>query len=310
MRTFLALLLALLGLAAAGVYTSAFIVHQNQQALVVQFGNPKRVVTSPGLYWKLPFVETVEYFDKRILDVETQQANDTTPRPVILAGGKQVMQLNVDAFARYRIIDPLKFAQRLRDERNARSQLAIGLDSAVRLALGSVALEDVVKNKREKLMDDIKTIVNKEWNDLGIDVVDVRIKRADLPKDIETSVFARMKSEREQEASQLRAQGEQIKRTIVADAEKQVTVIKAEAQKKADTLRGEGEAERNRIFADAFNRDPDFFAFYRSMQAYEQGLKSSDTRIVVSPNTDFFRYFNDPSGKIGAPPAQAPQPRP
>lgn len=303
MRTLLAFLLAVIAIAAAAVYTSAFIVHQNEQALVVQFGNPKRVVTTPGLYWKLPFVENVEYLEKRILDVDTVAVSDSTPKPVIVAGKKQLI---VDAFARYRINNPLLFAQRLRDERNARTQLAIGLDSALRLVLGSATLEDVVRDKREKLMEEIKRRVNEESKDLGVEIVDVRIKRADLPKTIESAIFNRMKSEREQEASQLRAQGEQIKRSIQADAERQATIIKAEAQQKADTIRGEGDAERNRIFADAFNRDADFFGFYRSMQAYEQGLKSSDTRMVISPNSEFFRYFNDPSGKGVA----APQPKP
>jgi membrane protease subunit HflC len=303
MRAFLAFLVVLLGLAGAGVYMSAFIVHQNEQALVVQFGNPKRVVTDPGLYWKMPFIENVEYLEKRILDVDTQAVNDTTPKPVIVSGKKQVI---VDAFARYKVIDPLRFAQRLRDERNARSQLAIQLDSAMRLVLGSATLEDVVRDKREKLMEEIKRRVNDESKDLGVEIVDVRIKRADLPKDIESAIFARMKSEREQEAQQLRAQGEQTKRTIIADAERQVTIIKGEAQQKADTLRGEGEAERNRVFAEAFGRDPDFFAFYRSMQAYEHGLKAGDTRLVISPTSEFFRYFNDPAGKTehGAPKKQ------
>ena len=304
MRTLFALLVAIAGIAAAAVYTSAFIVHQNQQALVVQFGNPKRVVSSPGLYWKLPFVETVEYLEKRMLDVDTVAVTDSTPKPVIVAGKKQLI---VDAFARYRISDPLLFAQRLRDERNARTQLAIGLDSAVRLVLGSATLEDVVRDKREKLMEEIKRRVNDESKDLGVEIVDVRIKRADLPKTIESAIFNRMKSEREQEASQLRAQGEQIKRTIQADAERQATIIRGEAQQKADTLRGEGDAERNRIFADAYNRDSDFFGFYRSMQAYEAGLKSGDTRMVISPNTEFFKYFNDPMGKPAPAPAQPKQ---
>ncbi len=299
MRTLLAFLLAVLGIAAAAVYTSAFIVHQNEQALVVQFGNPKRVVTTPGLYWKLPFVETVEYLEKRMLDVDTVAVSDSTPKPVIVSGKKQLI---VDAFARYRIANPLLFAQRLRDERNARMQLAIGLDSALRLVLGSASLEDVVRDKREKLMEEIKRRVNEESKDLGVEIVDVRIKRADLPKTIESAIFNRMKSEREQEASQLRAQGEQTKRTIQADAERQVTIIKGEAQQKADTVRGEGDAERNRIFAEAFNRDPDFFAFYRSMQAYEQGLKSGDTRMVISPTSEFFKYFNDPTGKNASQP--------
>lgn len=301
MRAFLAFLVVLVGLAAAAVYMSAFIVHQNEQALVVQFGNPKRVVTEPGLYWKLPVVENVEYLEKRILDVDTQTVNDTVPKPVIVLGKKQVI---VDAFARYKIIDPLQFARRLRDERNARSQLAIQLDSAMRLVLGSASLEDVVRDKREKLMEEIKRRVNEESSDLGVQIVDVRIKRADLPKDIESAIFARMRSEREQEASQLRAQGEQTKRTIIADAERQVTIIKGEAQQKADTLRGEGEAERNGIFAEAFGRDPDFFAFYRSMEAYKEGLKPADTRLVIAPTSEFFKYFNDAGGKPDQPPAK------
>ena len=295
MRAFLAFLVVVLGAAAAAVYASAFIVHQNEQALVLEFGKPKRVVQQPGLHWKLPLVETVDIFDKRILDL------DTSTQEVTASDQKR---LQVDAFARYKIVDPLKFYQTLRFEGAVRSRLGPIVESAMRRALGAATFQDVVRDRREQLMKQIAANVNEEGRDFGLEVVDVRIKRADLPEQNLKSVFERMRAERQREAAEFRAQGTGEANRIKATADREVTVIKAEATRKGEELRGSGEAERNRIFAEAFRRDPDFFAFYRSMQAYEQGLKPGDTRLVISPDSDFFKYFSDPAGAGAALPKQ------
>lgn len=287
MRSLLAALVVLLGAAAVGVYASAFIVHQNEQALVLRFGEPRSVIRKPGLNWKLPFVDTVEYFDKRILDL------DTSEQEVTAADQKRLV---VDAFARYRITDPLLFFQNVRDERRVRIVLDPIVSSAIRRVLGSATLLDVVKEKREVLMREIAAQVNREGKDYGMEVVDVRIKRADLPQQNLQSVFQRMQADRIREATELRALGEAEANRIRADADRQVTVIKAEANKRSEQIRGEGDGERNRIFADAYNRDPAFFSFYRSMQAYEMSLSAKDTRLVISPNSEFFKYFQDPLG--------------
>jgi membrane protease subunit HflC len=291
MRAFLLFLVVLLGAAGAAVYASAFIVHQNEQALVLEFGKPKRVVTQPGLNWKLPLVETVDIFDKRILDIDTQTQEVTA---------SDQKRLIVDAFARYKIVDPLKFYQTLRYEGAVRSRLGPIVESALRRALGASTFQDVVRDKREALMKQIAANVNEEGRDFGLEVVDVRIKRADLPEQNQKSVFDRMRAERQREAAEFRAQGTGEGNRIKATADREVTVIKAEATRKGEELRGQGEAERNRIFAEAFNQDPDFFAFYRSMQAYEQGLKPGDTRLVISPDSDFFKYFSNPQGAAPA----------
>jgi membrane protease subunit HflC len=287
MRAFLAFVIVLLGIAAAGVYASAFIVHQNEQGLVLEFGKPKRVVQVPGLHWKLPLVETVDIFDKRILDL------DTTTQEVTASDQKRLL---VDAFARYKIVDPLKFYQTLRFEGAVRSRLGPIVESALRRALGGATFQDLVRDRREELMKQIASNVNDEGREFGLEVVDVRIKRADLPEQNLKSVFDRMRAERQREAAEFRAQGTGEASRIKANADREVTVIKAEATRKGEELRGQGEAERNRIFAEAFGRDPDFFAFYRSMQAYEAGLKPGDTRFVIAPDSDFFKYFSDPSG--------------
>jgi membrane protease subunit HflC len=291
MRSLFATVLVLLGLAAAVLYLSAFIVHQNQQALVLQFGEFVRQEQSPGLKWKLPVLQQVQFFDKRILDI------DTEPQTVTVADKKQLV---VDSFARYRIIDPLKFYQRLNNEENARRQLGIVLDSSLRLVLGSSSIEAVVRDDRSKLMEEIQQRVNTVAGNYGVEIVDVRIMRADLPQKIGDSVYERMKTERHQEAARFRAEGEEQLRRIKAEADRRVTVIRANAMRDAEQMRGEGDAERNRIFAEAYGKDADFFGFYRSMQAYEHGLKSGDTRMVISPDSEFFRYFNNSSGLSGA----------
>lgn len=273
-------------------YNSYFIVHQTQTALVLEFGNPKRVITKPGLYWKTPIVQTVEFFDKRILDVEISNKEVTA---------SDQKRLVVDAFARYKIIDPLLFFQSVTDEAGAHARIDNVMDAAMRSVLGGSTFIDVVKLKREALMHQIAERVNGEVKDFGIEIVDVRIKRADLPEANSQAIYERMKTERQREAAEIRAQGNEQSKRIKATADRGVTVLIAEANRDSERLRGEGDAERNRIYAGAFSKDPDFFAFYRSMQAYEEGLKSNDTRLVISPNTEFFQYFNSPNGKMSSP---------
>ena len=290
-----------LGVAAFIGYNSFFIVHQTQNALVLEFGNPTRIVSDPGLNTKLPFVQTVEYFDKRILDIEISS------KEVIASDQKRLV---VDAFARYKITNPLLFYQAVRDEAGANSRINSVMDSAMRGVLGSSTFIEVVKDRRDELMRAIAERVSGEVRDFGIEIVDVRIKRADLPDANSQAIYTRMQTERQREAAELRAQGNEQAQRIRATADRQRTVIIAEANRDAERLRGEGDAERNRIYAAAFSKDQDFFAFYRSMQAYEEGLKSNDTRLVITPNTEFFRYFNNPnagiSGAQPTPPATAP----
>jgi membrane protease subunit HflC len=279
--------LIILGVAAFIAYNAVFIVHQTQMALVLEFGNPTRVVTNPGLNTKLPFVQTVEYFDKRILDIEISS------KEVIASDQKRLV---VDAFARYKITDPLLFYQAVRDEIGANSRINSVMDSAMRGVLGGATFIDVVKERRDELMRQIAERVSGEVKDFGIEIVDVRIKRADLPDANSQAIFTRMQTERQREAAELRAQGSEQAQRIRATADRQRTILVAEANRDSERTRGEGDAERNRIYAAAFSRDQDFFAFYRSMQAYEEGLKSNETRLVISPNSEFFRYFNSPGG--------------
>ncbi|MEM9359234.1 MAG: protease modulator HflC [Pseudomonadota bacterium] len=293
MRIVAAIFIVLAGIAAVGAYLSAFVVRQTEQAIVLEFGRPieNGVITKPGLHWKIPIAQTVDYFDKRILDL------DTSPQEVIASDQKRLV---VDAFARFKISDPLQFYKTVRSEETARVRLGTFLDAGIRRALGSATFQDVVRDKREELMRSITTQVNEEAKDLGIEVVDVRIKRADLPEANSEAIYNRMQTERQQEAAEFRAEGSASANRIRARADKERTVILAEANKQSEQVRGDGDAERNKIFANAFNQDPDFFAFYRSMQAYEAGLKSSDTRLVISPNSEFFRYFGNPSGEAPA----------
>ncbi len=290
MRTLLALFIILVGLAAVAIYMSAYIVHQNEQALVLRFGEPKQVVTTPGLKWRYPVVDTVEIYDKRILDL------DTAPQEVTASDQKRLV---VDAFARYKIVDSLKFYQTLRYEDGVRSRLGPIVESSLRRVLGAATFQDLVRDKREHLMNEIAAQVNKEGEEFGLEVVDVRIKRADLPEQNSKSVFERMRAERQREAAEFRAEGAAQANRITATADREATVIKAEATRKGEQTRGQGDAERNRIYADAYTRDQDFFEFYRSMQAYETGLQSKDTRLLITPDSDFFKYFSDPKGRSG-----------
>lgn len=296
MRALLMFLLVVVGIGAAAASFSVFIVKQTEQAIVLRFGEPQREIKSPGLYFKVPFADTVEYFDKRILDL------DTRPQEVIASDQKRLV---VDSFARYRITDPLQFFQTIRDEAFARTRLGPILDSSLRSVLGASSFQDVVRDDRATLMSRITAQTNIAAKDFGVEIIDVRIKRADLPQANSEAIFSRMQTEREREASEIRAQGEEISRRIRARADRDVTVLTAEATRQSETLRGEGEGERTKILANAFGQDQDFFRFYRSMQAYERGLAASGTRLVISPDSEFFRYFGDPTGEQ-APGAGAP----
>jgi membrane protease subunit HflC len=294
MRGFLAFFVILIGIAAVTVYFSAYIVHQTEQALVLRFGEPKRVVKDPGLKWRWPVIDQVEIYDKRILDL------DTAPTEAIARDQKRLV---VDAFARYKIVDPLKFYQTLRYQEGVRSRLGPIIESSLRQVLGSASFVDIVRDKRDELMKRIATQVNQEGEEFGLQVIDVRMKRADLPEQNSKAVYDRMRAERQREAAEFRATGAAEANRIKATADRQATVIKAEASREGEETRGEGDGERNRIYADAYTRDPDFFEFYRSMQAYEKGLNSKDTRLLLSPDSAFFKYFTDPSG--GSRPAQS-----
>jgi len=277
MRTFLGFLLVVLGLAAAALYNSAFIVNQNEQALVLRFGDPQNpVIRDPGLKWKAPIVDSVEIFEKRILDLDTNELEVTT---------NDQQRLVVDAYTRYRITDPLKFYQNVHGQSNVTNVMGPVVESTIRNVVNTARLSDVVKDKREPLMKEIASTVNAEGAKLGIEVVDVRLKRANLHPTISKSVFARMTADRERVATELRAQGDAEKNRITANADREVTIIRAEATKGSDILRGEGEAERNHIFAEAFGKDPEFARFYRAMQACEQAFKGGDTRFMLSPDS-------------------------
>jgi membrane protease subunit HflC len=282
-------ILAVLAIVAAIIaYSSLFTVYQTHQALVVRLGNPVRVVNQPGLHVKIPLFESVIHIDKRILDLES-------PAQEVIASDQK--RLVVDAFARYRIRDPLRFYQTLGSIAGANSQLAILMNAAVRRVLGEATFTAVVRDERPQLMVSIRDQVDREADTYGISVVDIRIRRADLPEQNSQAVYQRMQTERQREAAEFRAQGSQRSQEIRARADREVTVLLADATSKAEQTRGEGDGERNRIFAEAFGRDPDFFSFYRSMQAYEAGMRHNDTRMLLRPDSDFFRYFVDPSGK-------------
>jgi len=276
------------------LYGSVFTVYQTDQVIVVRLGEPLRVVTDPGLNFKIPLLESVISVEKRIVDLENPA------QEVITSDQKRLV---VDAFARYRINDALKFYQTIGAIEGANARLSTLLNSALRRVLGEASTTYVVRDKRAQLMSQVRTQLENEAQSFGVAVVDVRIRRADLPEQNRQAVYQRMQTERQREAAEFRAQGSQRSQEIRARADRDVTVLIAEAQSKGEQTRGEGDAERNRIYADAYGRDPDFFTFYRSMQAYEAGLRSNDTRMVLKPDSDFFRYFGDPMGKAreGAP---------
>jgi membrane protease subunit HflC len=272
-------------------YGTVFTVQQTEQALVVRFGAPVQVVTDAGLHFKAPFIDTVIPIDKRILDLEN-------PAQELIASDQK--RLVVDAFARYRIKDALQFYQSVGSIQAANLQLTTLLNSSLRRVLGEVTLIQVVRDEREALMARIRDQLDKEAGGYGIQVVDVRIRRADLPDQNSQAVYQRMKTERAREAAEFRAQGNQKAQEIRSNADREATIIVAEANSKGEQIRGEGDAERNRLFAEAYGKDPDFFAFYRSMTAYENSLKSNDTRFLLRPDSDFFRFFGSAAGRPSA----------
>jgi membrane protease subunit HflC len=278
-------------------YSSLFTIYPTQQALVLRLGNPRPPVTEPGLHVKAPFIDTVVYIDKRILDLESP------PQEVIASDQKRLV---VDAFARYKINDSLRFYQTLGSKDAADSQLKILLNSALRRVLGEATFIQVVRDQRAELMQRILGLVDKEAANYGIQVVDARIRRADLPEQNSLAVYKRMQTERQREAAEFRAEGNQRAQEIRSRADRQVTVLVADANSKGEQIRGEGDGTRNEIFAKAYTQDPEFFSFYRSMQAYEEGLKPADTRLLLKPDTSFFRFFNSPDGKPNAGPPTLP----
>jgi len=277
---------------------SLFTVGQTEQAIVLRLGEPvagRGLVTEPGLHFKLPLIENVVYLDNRILFAES-------PNLEVLASDNQ--RLEVDSFLRYRIIDPLRFYQTVGGELGAKNQLASVLNSAVRRVLSEANQRQIVRDERAALMVKIKEQADLEGHKFGVAVVDARIRRVDLPQQISEKVYGRMQTERAREAAEYRAQGAEQAQRITAKADRDVIVLKAEAQRQADQTKGEGDAERNRIFAESFGKDPDFFAFYRSMQAYETAFKGGDTRFLINPRSDFFRFFSSPRTVKAGPPEE------
>lgn len=267
---------------------SLFTVPQQQQALVLQFGDPKRSIQDPGLKVKLPFIQDVQYFEKRILDI------DPPKQQVILIDQKR---LDVDAYGRYRIVNPLRFYQTVNNEAGARARLGAIINSAMRRVLGNESLANLLSTRRGQITQAIFQEVSQAATSLGIEMIDVRIKRADYPDQTSQAIYARMKSERDREAREFRGEGSEVAQQIRADADRQRVVTIATAQQQAQTLRGQGDAQAIQIYADAFGQDPQFFAFYRSMEAYKQSLGDGSTTLVLTPDSEFFRFFNDVSGR-------------
>jgi membrane protease subunit HflC len=282
--------IVIVALIAFGVYGSLFTVNQTQQALVLQFGEPKRTIQEPGLAFKLPFIQDVIYYEKRVLSLIPQDAEE-----VILSDQKR---LQVDAYARFKIDNPLLFYQTVRNELGARGRLEAIIDSSVRRALGRETLGSILTGQRNEITRSIGDEVNASVESLGIKIIDVRLRRADYPEATSQNIFNRMKSEREREAKEFRATGEEEAQKIRADAEKTRTVIISEAQRTSQETRGAGDAEAIRIYAESFGRDPEFFAFYRSMEAYRQSMGKDGTSMVLSPSSSFFRYFGSKTGDV------------
>ncbi len=283
--------LATIVLLVAGIfaaYNSAFTVNQTQQALVLQLGEPKRTIQEPGLSFKMPFIQDVTYYEKRVLSLIPQDAQE-----VILSDQKRLM---VDAYARYQISDPLLFYQTVRNELGARGRLEAIIDSSVRRALGNETLASILTGQRNDITRSIGDEVNESVSSLGIQIIDVRLRRADYPEATSQNIFNRMKSERTREAKEFRATGEEEAQKIRSAAEKIRTVIISEAQRTAQETRGSGDSEAIRIYAKSFGQDSEFFAFYRSMEAYRKSFNEKDTSMVLSPDSAFFRFFLDKDG--------------
>ena len=280
-KPFLAFFGLIIVVAGVTTYGALFTVHQTQQALILQLGNPIRTVPSPGLHFKLPFIQNVEFYDRRILDL------DPPAQEVILLDQKRI---NVDAFARYKIADPLEFRKRAVTNQNFRQVFGNRLNAAIRAEIGKILLGDMLTEKRAQVMDFISRQMKAQAAEFGTEVIDVRIGRTDLPEATAQAVYNRMRSDRVAHAAKLRAEGEEQKLKIQAVADKDRTIIIAEAQRQSEILRGQGEGERNRILGEAFGQDPEFFDFYRSMEAYGEAL-GEGTTMVLNPDSEFFRFF-------------------
>jgi modulator of FtsH protease HflC len=292
--------IVVIGLAALLARMSLFTINPMEQALVLRFGKAVGdVIGGSGLHVKAPLIDQVIYIDRRILSLDDER------QEVLVADNSR---LEVDAFVRYKIVDPLLFYQSVGSVASANAQLGGMLNSALRLTLSEATVLDIVHFKRDQLMADIRDGVRKGAARYGLDIVDVRIKRADLPADISEAVFRRMQAGWQQAAARYRAEGARQAQKIRADADRDATVTRATARQKSEQLRGEGDGERNRIFAEAYGADPDFFAFYRSMQAYETALPNA--RAVIGPTSDFFRYFQSPTPPAPATPAARSTPNP
>ena len=277
-------LLPVLVVVGFAIYLSLFVVKEINQAIVLQFGDPKKVIVEPGLQVKIPFIQNVVFLDRRILNL------DAPPEEVIASDQKRLI---VDAYARFKIIDPLKFYISVGDERVARSRLSTIINSRIRSVLGKQSLATLLSEDRTKQMTIIQEGVNTEAKNFGIEIIDVRIKRADLPQANSEAIFKRMQTEREREAKEFRAKGAEMAVTITSTADKEVTVLLANAKKQSEIMKGEGDGQRNKIFANAFGKEPAFFAFYRAMQAYENALIGGDTSLILSPDSDFFKFFGN-----------------
>lgn len=284
--------LIILGLALLVGMQAAFTVHESEQVVVYQFGDPKRQVTGPGLHFKLPFLQQVRVFESRVLDV------DPTPEEVILADQKRLV---VDSFARYRITDMVKYQQKLGNEIEGASLLQRFINSSLRSRLGQENLVDVLSEKREGIMEQIRQSVNDNTKEYGIEIVDVRIGRADLPDQTRQSIFKRMRSEREREAAEARAEGNEQAQLIRSKADRERSVLLAEARKRAETIRGEGDQKAIEIYADTYGKDPNFYAFYRTMEAYRNSISNEGTTLVLSPDSDFFSFFRESTGGLDLP---------
>ena len=266
------------------LFQSIIIVQEINQAIVLQFGDPKKIISKAGLNFKLPFIQNVVFLDKRILNL------DNAPQEVIASDQKRLI---IDAITRFQIIDPLKFYISVGNERVARSRLSTIINSRIRGVLGTQELATLLSTDRTKQMAIIQRDVNKEAKSFGIEIIDVRIKRADLPPANSDAIYKRMQTEREREAKEFRAEGAEIAQKIRSTADKDVTVLLANANKKSEIMKGEGDGQRNKIFANAFGRDPQFFAFYRAMQAYETALIGGETSLILSPDSEFFKFFGN-----------------
>jgi modulator of FtsH protease HflC len=289
------LLLLLVAAVLVTAYSAMFTVTERDRALITRFGEIKRVVNNPGLYFKMPFVDDVVIIDKRLVLLENQN------KSVQVIDSRRYL---VDAITMYKVTDTQKFREAVQANFGlADTRIGSRVDAALRETYGKRTFQDALSGERQAMMHEIRDQVRTETKELGVEIVDVRIRRTDLPPDVLDQTYNRMQAERKAEAEQIRAVGNQQALTLKAKADRDYTVTLAESQRDAEITRGQGEAERNRVFAEVFQKDPEFFAFYRSMKAYETSLKGNDTTYVLKPDTEFFKYFN--SGEIpGVAPAQ------